>query len=97
MADDDDLIYSQEELDKRAAAEREANKQREDELDDLRDLLNSGQGLRFFRRLLEQTHIFQTSIGPNIKEREGERNIGLWLWSEIIQAHPESVTKLIEN
>lgn len=89
--------YTDEELEAQKDREDKAKRVRENQLVDLRDLLDSQVGRRFIKRVLDQTHPFQTSIGDNMREREGERNIGLWLWSEIMEAYPGIIPELLQT
>lgn len=74
-----------------AKAKRAADRTREEELLDVRYLLDSKQGRRFLWRYLEQCGIFRTSFTGNSQTffNEGKRNIGLMLMSDITEANPE--------
>lgn len=72
---------------------------REDELEDLRFLLATAQGRRFFWRLFEATHQFTTSFTGNSQTffYEGERNVGLKILSDIMEADSESYVLMIKE
>lgn len=68
-------------------------------LEDLRALLNLPQGKRFLSRMLfEWTHVLANSFTGNSSTffNEGERNIGLKLFAELGRADPNFYQKLLE-
>ncbi len=92
-----DKPYSASDPDQIAEREEELEVQREKELADLKDLLELPLGRRFIWRMLSKCHVFQTSIGPNMEALEGERNIGLQLWNEVVEAYPEMIPELLKS
>jgi hypothetical protein len=88
--DDDAQLAAQQEA---AAAARTA------ELHDLATLLRSEQSRRVLRRILTRAGIFRLSFDAASDRltalREGERNVGLWLFAEMTEAWPETVGDLI--
>jgi len=64
--------------------------ERKQELEDMRWLLSSPQGVRIFRRLIEMSKIFDGSImaGASLEFREGRRNLGLQFYSDAFEAAP---------
>jgi len=79
----------------------EEGKQREIELSDIRHVLNSDQGTRFAKRLIEQGGLFKVEFTGNSKVHfnEGMRNFSLWVFNEIITAledHPDLRGKIAE-
>ncbi len=90
MTDDDAIL---------AAQQADAQKQRRADLADLHALLGSAHGRRVLRRILTRAGIFRLSFDPASERttalREGERNLGLWLFAELTEAWPETVGDLI--
>ena len=73
-------------------AKRKERTERDKELDDLRFVLGSPNGRRLFWRLLSRCGVFRLSYTDKIAEtnfNEGERNIGLFVLSEIMEAKPQ--------
>lgn len=72
---------------------------REDELNDLRFILNSIQGRRFFFRWLSQTRLNKISFVPGdpyyTAFQDGERNGAVRLLAEINEADPKAYGKMI--
>ena len=73
--------------DRRAEIERT----RRQEQEDLRQVLDTGPGKRVLCRILAQCGLFRLSYTRNADTYflEGQRQIGLWLFHEIVQALPE--------
>jgi len=63
----------------------ESKRNRQEELNDVRALMDTPAGRRFVWRLLERCGVYQTSFTGNSATffKEGERNIGLWLLADI--------------
>ena len=62
------------------------------------ELLSTEIGRSWTWRLLEQCHMLSTSFSTEPTEmafREGERNIGLRLWSQIQQEAPDLLLKML--
>lgn len=73
---------------------------RERELDDLRFILSSQQGRRFYWRLLEKTGIFKVSFTGNpgwTEFNEGRREVGLWALGEMNEACPEAWLEILKE
>jgi len=70
---------------------------RRQELQDIKDLLNTSCGMRFFKRLFEDGSIFSTTFKNNgwSAFHEGERNMALRYFNDICEAAPEKVALLI--
>jgi regulator of protease activity HflC (stomatin/prohibitin superfamily) len=82
------------------AEQARAKQERRQELDDLRWLMAHPQGRRIAARLLEKTHVYRTSFdtsGSVMAFREGERNIGLFIHSEILEASPKGMSQLLKE
>ena len=75
----------------KAAKEKEESRQ-ERELNDVRHVLNSKEGRRFLWRYLGECGMFRTSFTGNSETffKEGERNIGLKIMSDITAASDEA-------
>lgn len=74
--------------------EKAEQERRQDQLNDICAVLATGQGRRFIWRLLEKAHLFQTSYAGATNAtffNEGERNVGLWVYLELMEANPELV------
>lgn len=81
----------------RSAEQRE--KLMQDHVDnDLRFILNSPQGQRFMARILDKCGIHRTSFTGSSQTffLEGQRNIGLFLLSDIMRVDPEALVKIIK-
>lgn len=87
-------------LQERAAAEAEAKARRERELEDLKWLMAHAEGRRIIVRILEQTHVYRQSFdtnGAKMSFNEGERNVGLWVTSELMAAAPDKFVQLFRD
>lgn len=66
---------------------------RANELEDLKSLLKSETGRRFCWKIMEQAHVFSSSFDRDNQHatafREGERNMGLMLLADIMEACPD--------
>lgn len=69
---------------------------REKELNDLRFLLSTDQGRRFVWRYLEICGVYKSSFTGSSETffLEGQRNIGLKLIADIMDADPEAYIKM---
>ena len=67
--------------------------------DDMKWLMGSRQGRRIMHRVLDRAGIFRTSFTGNSETffREGERNVGLILFNQIMVACPESFTQMMKD
>jgi len=72
---------------------------RDTELDDLRQLLKTKWGRRLIWRVLEKAGIHRTSFTGNSTTffNEGQRNIGLWLESEVTDADTNGYLQMIKE
>lgn len=65
---------------------------------DLCAVLSSAHGLRFFRRLLEATGVYQDSFNANalaMANNEGRRKVGLFVVNEITRVCPEKYLEIL--
>ena len=85
------------------AQRKDADKIREREIADIKNLLNQAWGRRIVWRLLGRAGIFELSYsfdGPRdaIHFKEGRRDGGLFLINEVMEADPEAYVKMmLEN
>jgi len=73
---------------------------RSEELADLRIVMQNPSGRRFLWRLLFTCHLYTTSFAydPNRTAfNEGERNIGLQLVADMIEADPRAYAQMIQD
>ena len=80
-------------------AGNKAKRGREREIDDVRYVLNSVQGRRFMWRYLSLCNLWETSFTGNSTTffKEGERNIGLRLMSDINDSSPEAYLAMVKE
>lgn len=71
--------------------------QREQELEDIKAILDTPSGIRFFRRLMEKGKMFQTTFTGNSNSffLEGHRNYVLEIFNDVCMAAPDKVVDLI--
>lgn len=86
------------------AAEREVKRQRDqlvlqEELDDIKSLMARPEMRRFMWRLLEKAGVNRTSFTGNSTTffNEGQRNIGLMMLSQILDACPEQYIVMLNE
>ena len=67
---------------------------RDQEVEELRALLETYGGRSFVWRLLEQCGIYRAAVGDphEILRGEGKRDIGLWAMDEVFTSDPEAYT-----
>ena len=72
-------------------------KKREMELADISAILNTQDGIRFFKRLMEEGMIFRTTYTGNSNGyfNEGRRSLVLKFFDDICEACPEKIPVLI--
>ena len=71
---------------------------RENELEDLKKILDTAFGSRFLWRIFERCHMYHSISGRDMLDMaraSGERDIGLWLLDEINAADKKGNIKLI--
>ena len=80
-------------------AKQKAKRGREQELEDIKMLMSTVWGRRFAWRYLSRAGIFQSSFTGNSATyfKEGERNMGLILLTDINEACPEMYVKMLEE
>lgn len=87
-----------------ASDEKQAKKQqrkerldRKQELEDIKAILDTPSGLRFFRRFFEEGRIFTTTFTGNSHSffLEGHRNFALRYFNDICESAPHKVVELM--
>lgn len=81
-----------------AKAAEEERLAREKEQNELRWIMSTKQGRRFIHRLLSRAGVFQSSFNTNaamMAFNEGNRNAGLQLLNDIMEACPERYTEML--
>lgn len=76
-----------------------AERIREQELNDIRFLLSREQGRRFLWRYLEICGVYRSSFTGNSQTffNEGERNVGLKLLDDIMEAAPDAYLVMLKE
>lgn len=89
MIDDEQLDKEQE----------KAEQKRKEQLADLSEILDHPAGRRVLRRILDRTGPLRQTFDIENERlssmRAGERNIGLWIIAELIEARPTAVGGLL--
>lgn len=77
--------------------EKKNENARKQELEDLRDILRTHQGVRFFRRLVADSRIFHSSFTGNSQTfyNEGWRAFGLKLLADVMEAAPNRLIEIL--
>lgn len=78
------------------AAKKNSN-ERETELNDIKDILSRPSGMRFFKRMLADGHMFSSTFTGNSQSffLEGHRNFMLKYFGDVCEACPEKVAALV--
>lgn len=76
-----------------------AQRAREKQLNDIRFLLSREQGRRFLWRCLERCGVYRSSFTGNSQTffNEGERNIGLFILDDIMEAAPDAYLLMLKE
>ncbi len=80
-------------------AEQDRKNARDQELDDIKEILKTPQGVRFFKRLMVEGKVFTTTFTGNSNTffLEGHRNLALKFFSDITLAAPNKVAEIMLN
>lgn len=72
---------------------------RKTEVDDVKWLMAHKQGRRFVSRLLDKAGVYRTSFTGNSETffREGQRNLGLFVLSEVMEFAPEQHAQMLKE
>lgn len=71
--------------------------ERKQQLNDIRRIIQTPEGMRFFRRLLESGKMFTSSFTGNSTTylNEGRRSIALEFWADIVESSPDYMMALL--
>lgn len=82
-------------------AAKKEKRGREQEVDDIKFILSSAQGRRFYWRLLERCGVYSLSFRAGQPDQtaylEGHRNIGLTFLNDLMTAEPEAYLKMMKE
>lgn len=69
------------------------------ELKDLAAILELPHGRRFLWRVLEKANVFNAGFAEpgQLMFREGKRDLGVWLMSEIVSANPDALINMMKE
>jgi hypothetical protein len=79
------------------AAEKDADLRRTQDLEDIRTILDTPAGVRFFTRFFKAGKIFSTSMTGNSWTffNEGGRNLALSFFADVAEASPGKIASLV--
>lgn len=83
---------------KQAEVNQRRELEREQELADISVIVNTNSGLRFFKRLMADSHVFHSTFNPDAAIAafsEGQRNLGLRYLSDVAETAPALIPQLI--
>lgn len=77
----------------------EAREERNRQIADLKWLMKDQRGRRFMQRLMDKAGIYRTSFTGNSETffREGERNVGLFLLTDLTEHCPEEFLLMLKE
>lgn len=78
-------------------AEKSYKNTRDQELEDLKNILANPSGIRLFKRMFTTAKIFETTFTGNSNTffLEGHRNLALMFFNDICLASPNTIAKLM--
>lgn len=82
------------------AANKKEKNVRNNELNEIRTVLDSPVGRKFLWRALKRCGVYQSSYHPSGSQvyfNEGRREVGLWLLAEITEANPDAYLVMIKE
>ena len=84
---------------RRSDAQQVAERVRQQELDDIRELMATALGRRIMWRLLAMSGVYRLSYTGNSETyfREGQRSVGLRLIADIHEACPEAYVEMLKE
>ena len=99
MSEDQDPTFASRSPEEQAKADEAVLAIRNQELNDLKSILSTDHGRRFIWRILAKGRLHSLSFTGNSRTyfNEGERNMGLWLFSEVMEADKESYPKMLQD
>lgn len=73
--------------------------QRQQELEDIRQILSTMAGIRFFRRMIQNGRVFSTSMTGDAWTyfNEGARNLVNYFLADVTAAAPDKLNLLLSN
>lgn len=76
-----------------------AKRQRDEELSDFRNIMQTPEGRRYVWRMLSVTGVFRTSFTGNSTTffNEGQRNVGLIIINDLNEACPERYMQMMNE
>jgi hypothetical protein len=76
-----------------------AKLRRDQQLNDIKAILSTAAGVRFFRRMMADAHVFHTSFTGNSATyfKEGERNLALRYFKDMVEAAPDKIVTLMKE
>jgi hypothetical protein len=79
------------------AQEKKNENARKQELEDLRDILRTHQGVRFLRKLVSDGHVFHSSMTGNSQTffNEGWRAFALKIIGDVMEASPNKLIEIL--
>jgi hypothetical protein len=81
-------------------SESQVDRLRREELDDVKSVMGMAGGRRFIWRILEQAGIFGSLFSSDpllMAAKEGQRNLGLMVFTDIIEACPEKYLTMVKG
>lgn len=78
--------------------EKKSKSERDQELEDIKDIISRPSGLRFFKRMMKMGQMFSTTFTGNSQTffLEGHRNFALQYFGDICEACPEKIAELVK-
>lgn len=93
----DDKAYSASDEKQVQDQEKKNKNERDQELEDVKDILSRPSGIRFFKRMMKKGQMFKTTFTGNSHTffLEGHRNFALEYFGDVCEASPEKVAQLV--
>lgn len=78
--------------------EKKSENERKQELEDIKFIISTPAGMRFFKRMMLKGHMFSTTFTGNSHTffLEGHRNFILEYFGDVCEACPEKVAELVK-
>lgn len=78
---------------------KKAKNEREQELEDIKEILSKPSGIRFFKRMMIKGQMFKTTFTGNSHTffLEGHRNFVLEYFGDVCEVCPEKVHELVKG
>ena len=80
-------------------AEKKVKNRRDTELEDIRFLLETRQGKRFFWRLLTHCKVFESIWEPSAKihHNSGRQDVGHFIMAEVVEAREDALLEMMRE